>query len=260
MLALLVRQTPTPVQIIINRSTFSKPASHNHQHRNRCPRNPAELQVCGHQRQRLHAGEAISDLTTAPVLTPHLQNMFCQMMVGGNPFSIALPFNQCVVPQGINGPVAIWVTSDGQPLLNNVRDRATTQLVAGPTMAFIDTKPEMLEMVVRGGSGSVAGSAAQSVTTQTISPESAQSIVASVSATVGGAASATMGGAVSATMGGAASAATGSAAVAMPSMASGATVNAGASPAGAPGPNLMTGPSPDGAVTVNGWTNVTSPA
>jgi hypothetical protein len=107
-------------------------------------------------------------------------SFFCQMMLGGQPMSIPLPFNQCIVPSGVNGPVAIWITSDGQPLINNVVDRAKSQLVAGPTMAFIDSQPQMLGMIVRPPTGSSSGSG--SVTTATISPSDAQSIIQSASA------------------------------------------------------------------------------
>jgi len=122
--------------------------------------------------------------------------LFCQMLVGGAPFAIVLPFNQCVVPDGIEGPVAIFVTSDGQPLNNNIRDQATTQLIAGPTMAFIDTKKEDISQLaitgtVSGSSGSSpapAGSDAPTATTlssssvQTITPAQASAIIVSAGA------------------------------------------------------------------------------
>jgi len=80
--------------------------------------------------------------------------LFCQMMLGGASTSLPLPFKDCVVPDDIDGPVAIWITRDNQPLINNVRDRATTQQVAGPAMAFIDTKFEELGQLARSGKGS----------------------------------------------------------------------------------------------------------
>jgi len=171
------------------------------------------------------------------------------MLVGGQPTSIPLPFNQCVVPQGINGPVAIFITSDGQPLVNNVVDRATSQLVAGPTMAFIDTQPQMLGMLVRTSSSSsssssnstvssgsssdsgsssssssagstVTSSAVTSITTQTISPEQAQSIIQSASASATAASSSST------------------------------------SSSSSPPNNSATGPADNGAVTINGWRTV----
>jgi hypothetical protein len=112
-------------------------------------------------------------------------NLFCQMIIGGEPAAIALPIGQCVVPQ-INGPVAIFVTEGNQPLLNNVVDRNEAQIVAGPTLLFVDTQPQMLGMLARTSvgtdstsNGSSTTSAVQSVTTQTISPAQAESIIQS---------------------------------------------------------------------------------
>ncbi|KAG7096511.1 hypothetical protein E1B28_003940 [Marasmius oreades] len=77
--------------------------------------------------------------------------LFCQMLLGGFPNSITVPFNNCVVPAGLNGPMAIWVTSDEQPLLFNSVDRQTNnnKLVAGPTMTFVDTQPQTLVQMLR---------------------------------------------------------------------------------------------------------------
>jgi hypothetical protein len=152
-------------------------------------------------------------------------NFHCQMMIGGQSESISLPFDQCTVPDGIDGPVAIFITSDEQPLINNVRDRATTQLVAGPTMAFIDTQSQMLGQMLR----AVGSNTQPSTTTQTITPEQASSVIAS-----------------------------GSTATAAPSSSDSSTPSAGDvnNSGSGGGPNLTTGPSKDGAITVNGW-NVT---
>jgi len=95
----------------------------------------------------------------------------CQMLVGGLPFTISLPLAQCVVPDGINGPVALWVTSDPQPLVNNPRDRAVDKLVAGPTIAFIDTKPQLLGQMARNLGGTPP------TVTSTITPDQATSIL-----------------------------------------------------------------------------------
>ena len=53
------------------------------------------------------------------------------MLAGGMPFSLSLPFSQCVVPDGLVGPVAIYVTNDTQPLANNARDKFLGNVVAG---------------------------------------------------------------------------------------------------------------------------------
>lgn len=146
-------------------------------------------------------------------------------MLGGQPISIPLPLSQCVVPDGINGPVGIWITSDGQPLVNNVRDRAETQLVAGPTMAFIDTQPQSLGQLVRGSGSSGSSGSGATTTTATISPAEASAIIASASPT----ATASAGGSSD------------------PNPAANLT----------PGKaNLFKGPSPDGKLTVVGWTGL----
>ena len=95
------------------------------------------------------------------------------MLVGGLPFTISLPLSQCVVPDGIdiNGPVALWVTSDSQPLVNNPRDRAADKMVAGPTIAFLDTKPQILGQMARTLPG------APPTVTSTITPDQASSII-----------------------------------------------------------------------------------
>lgn len=100
-----------------------------------------------------------------------MQGLFCQMLAGGLPFSISLPLSQCIVPEGINGPVALWVTSDPQPLINNPRDRAVDKLVAGPTIAFLDLKPQILGQMARN-----LGGTPPTVTT-TITPDQATSIL-----------------------------------------------------------------------------------
>ncbi|PPR03319.1 hypothetical protein CVT24_012595 [Panaeolus cyanescens] len=169
------------------------------------------------------------------------------MMLGGQPFSIALPFNACVVPEGINGPVAIFITSDSQPLLNNVRDRATTQLVAGPTIAFIDTRPQTLGQLARvNGDVALPGSAAPivSTSTRTISPAEASALIAAGGSTQTAPAPASP---TDASAGAAATPVAASAGAPAPvATAAGASAAAG-------GPNEFIGPSADGTITVTGW-------
>ncbi|KAJ7163807.1 ferritin-like domain-containing protein [Mycena crocata] len=156
--------------------------------------------------------------------------LFCNMMVGGAPFSINLPLAECVVPDGINGPVALWITNDAQPLVNNVINRATTQQVAGPGILFIDSQPEMLGQLVR---GSGTGSGATSTETTTISPEEASKVIAGASATPSSSSS---------------------------SGESGSNNGGAAAPESTPLPKDFTGKSPDGKVTVDGIKMVPKPA
>jgi hypothetical protein len=164
--------------------------------------------------------------------------MFCQMLVGGLPFSISLPFNQCIVPPNIDGPVVIIITSDDQPLAASVVDQATNSIVAGPTMGFIDTKFDSLSQSVRTGSGTSSVSASNSTSTTTISPGDASSIIFSAST--------------------ASASATSAAAAASGTLSANAQGSQGSYAAASPPPNTATGPSPDGHVVVIGWSNVPS--
>ena len=163
-----------------------------------------------------------------------------------------MPFNNCVVPAGINGPSAIFITSDGQPLLNNVIDRATSQLVAGPTMVFIDSQTQTLGQVARPDDPNEASSSPPSSSpsggsddpisnpsTTTISGPALQSIIQSASAT-----------------------ATASGNAPPPSSTSTTSTSTSSSPpsdgSALPGENTTQGPIDGGAVTVNGWETVTS--
>lgn len=114
---------------------------------------------------------------SSPAINGSTTNFHCQMLVGGAPFSISLPLDQCVVPGGINGPVAIWVTSDDQPLNNNARDRGSNAIVAGPLMAFIDIKPEALGQLARNQAGTPPPS------TTTVPPSQASAILSSLPST-----------------------------------------------------------------------------
>ncbi|KAI0751274.1 ferritin-like domain-containing protein [Daedaleopsis nitida] len=182
---------------------------------------------------------------SSPAINGSTDGLFCQMLVGGMPDSISLPFDQCVVPQGIEGPVAIFVTSDNQPLNNNVRDRANQPILAGPTMAFIDTQKQLLSQLALAAAGT-SGNNSGSASTTTITPPEASSIIASAS----------------------------TAAAAAPTSGSG-TQNPAAPPASSASPalpatpaapesdntvvdspntrNVATGPSKSGMITIDGW-------
>ncbi|KAF5331571.1 hypothetical protein D9611_007564 [Ephemerocybe angulata] len=140
---------------------------------------------------------------------------FCQMLVGGLGTALPFPFNECVVPSDLNGPVAIFITSDGQPLVNNVRDRDTVKQVAGPALAFIDTAPQSIGSLARTNLN------APVVSTTTITPEQASTILSSASSTASAPAPTSTGGA--------------------------AALSATA--------NQTTGPSKDAAINVLGWSN-----
>lgn len=167
--------------------------------------------------------------------------MTCQMMVGGQAFSIALPFDQCVVPQGINGPVAIFITSDPQPLLSDIIEQANNSIVAGPTMAFIDSQPDMLAQSIRQSSSS-GGS-------------SNSSMGSSMSSSMGssnGSSMGSMGSGNSSSDNSGAGGSSSSASCAAGSGSNGTYVDVVSAPGGF---NNYVGPSADGHLCVNGWTS-----
>jgi len=150
----------------------------------------------------------------------------CQMLAGGMPVSLSLPFSQCVVPTGITGPVAIYVTNNTQPLVNNPRDKFLGNIVAGPTMAFIDNDPEDIAALAITGTDNTSAlsngtASGNSTSTATISPASASSVASAAGAT------GTAAGSLSNNVGG------------VP-----------------PTANTQTGPSSDGSLTVEGWSSV----
>jgi len=79
------------------------------------------------------------------------ETLSCQMIVGGQATALSFPISECVVPEGINGPVAIFVTNDLQPLATDLNLQNAAAIIAGPTIAFLDTIPDALGNLVRAG-------------------------------------------------------------------------------------------------------------
>lgn len=96
----------------------------------------------------------------------------CQMMTGGVANAAVFPIDQCVVPQGLEGPVYIYITNSSQPLLNSQQNQNVASIVAGPTGAFIDTRQESASALFKSG-GQLNNSGS---TTSTITPEQASQI------------------------------------------------------------------------------------
>ncbi|CDO74120.1 hypothetical protein BN946_scf185043.g170 [Trametes cinnabarina] len=216
---------------------------------------------------------------SSPALNGSTDGLFCQMLVGGMPTTVTFPLSQCVVPDGIEGPVGLFITSDMQPLNNNVRDRANQAVVAGPAMAFIDTQKQLLSQLAlaNGGSNGSSSSGDASTSTTTITPAQATSIIqsaASASATASAAApsgtdsssgaSATQP-AISVNAGNGAAAPSGTDSAVAPGATDGSSNASSTASAAAPAEsdstvveapgtrNIQTGTSASGAITVNGW-------
>lgn len=106
------------------------------------------------------------------------------MMVGGQATALAFPLTNCVVPSGVDGIVYIYITKDGQPLANDPTIRDNSSVVAGPTGAFIDSKPQTIAALVRTPSNNAAAGSAQ---TTTINPAAATTLASAAATTTGSA-------------------------------------------------------------------------
>lgn len=94
----------------------------------------------------------------SPAIANAGDNLSCQMLVGGNTTASSFPIKDCIVPSGINGPVAIFLTKDVQPLAADVVVQDPKSIVAGPAIAFIDSKPDALGALARSGTKPVESS------------------------------------------------------------------------------------------------------
>lgn len=67
------------------------------------------------------------------------QTLFCNMLTGGATTAISLAIDQCIVPDGITGPVAVIITNSSQPLLSSdLVDQEQDIITAGPAYIFVD--------------------------------------------------------------------------------------------------------------------------
>lgn len=84
------------------------------------------------------------------------EQVSCHMLTGDNTTSLSFPMADCIVPAGINGPVTIFLTTDPQPL--PVSSRQNITVLAGPTIAFIDSRPDALGALIRNAPNPVESS------------------------------------------------------------------------------------------------------
>jgi rubrerythrin len=105
----------------------------------------------------------------------------CQMMTGGVANAAAFPIDGCKVPDGLEGPVYIYITNTTQPLLNSQQNQNVASIVAGPAIGFIDTRQESASQLFKSTGQLNQGSGA--ATTNTISPSQASEIAAGAAPT-----------------------------------------------------------------------------
>jgi hypothetical protein len=114
------------------------------------------------------------------------KTLSCQMVVGGAPFAISLPIDECVVPAGIDGVVYLYVTNTTQPIQPNLANQFQQSIVAGPTIAFIDSKANSLSQLLVSGSGPTATTITPAQATQAASGSSSSSSPSSSTPSNGG--------------------------------------------------------------------------
>lgn len=179
---------------------------------------------------------------------------FCQMLPPGAPFAIVQPMSNCIVPQ-INGPVFLFLVNTDQPLLSDNIDQFGSSVVMGPTILFVDSKPETVGQLVRNtnstvsSSNIISNSQASSIASSAQSTQSASSSSSSSSSNNNNNNNNNSQSSSSSSATETASASSASAS----SSSIGGTDNALQSPGG---PNFATGPSPDGKTVVDGLSNL----
>jgi len=81
--------------------------------------------------------------------------LFCHMVIGGQPTSLAQPAENRVVPTGLpDGATFIFISDDAQPLASNVVIQNEAQIKAGPAIVFFDQQPNALgDLVIKNQNG-----------------------------------------------------------------------------------------------------------
>jgi len=87
---------------------------------------------------------------------------------------LSLPVDECIIPNGINGPVAIFLTTDPQPLVADITKQNAKQILSGPAIIFIDSQADALGALVRKTSKTVSSS-------DQLSPDQASQVLSQAS-------------------------------------------------------------------------------
>ncbi|GAA5977706.1 hypothetical protein JCM10908_005065 [Rhodotorula pacifica] len=87
-----------------------------------------------------------------------IETLFCQMIIGGSPIAHVAPASACYVPSGLDGPVAVYLTSNDTPLATDVVIQNQLTIVAGPGLIFIDEQITILAVLLGSPAGSPSAS------------------------------------------------------------------------------------------------------
>lgn len=74
-------------------------------------------------------------------------SLFCAMLVGGANETINLPLHGCTIPDGINGPVYVFLTSSSAPIAADINVQDASTILAGPGLIFVDALTTLLQEV-----------------------------------------------------------------------------------------------------------------
>lgn len=67
------------------------------------------------------------------------------MLVGGASQTVTLPLHQCIIPDHVDGPVYVWITSDSTPLAADINIRDGSSILAGPGLFFVEGSSSLLQ-------------------------------------------------------------------------------------------------------------------
>ncbi|GAA5825444.1 hypothetical protein JCM11251_006986 [Rhodosporidiobolus azoricus] len=102
-----------------------------------------------------------SKLAFESIVPLELAVLTCRMVVGGVPSALTFPAEECYVPQGIDGPVAVHLVNSTVPLASNIIIQNSAVIIAGPAFIFVDSKPSDLSsffaLSLSEGKGDVKG-------------------------------------------------------------------------------------------------------
>ncbi|KAM0751135.1 hypothetical protein T439DRAFT_380141 [Meredithblackwellia eburnea MCA 4105] len=77
-------------------------------------------------------------------LASQASSLSCHMIVGGAATALVFDASKCVVPNGINGPVAVFITNSSTPLQTNLQTQNKATILAGPALLFVDSSANTL--------------------------------------------------------------------------------------------------------------------
>ena len=59
------------------------------------------------------------------------------MIVGGRPVSHVAPAESCIVPEGMDGPVMVYLSGSGSPMQSNILQQNAAGILAGPGFVLV---------------------------------------------------------------------------------------------------------------------------